>query len=303
MKSRTMKCALLVGSVALLLSLGSGTVLAHKNKTSTAISFSENPVSAGMPVTITATVTYTGTTGPGSSQGHDSVPPSGTPVVGDTVQIQQLQLNGVGVQCGTLGATFVNIAMGSTNSSGQFSTTFDTTGLGGKKICFRAHHPDSGGAHGNDESMSPAVDLQIDPPPCNSVQIGAERAAGPGNPTPGTYNWTFRITVKNCDLSTRNFKVQGGTSGWTTFLDAVPSEGNYTIRTNNKNEVITWIVELSPGEEQHIDVTVTGTIKPGTPDGTVLYLSGPWSAAYKDDLGNPAKSDYTGRVSITVSNP
>jgi hypothetical protein len=133
MKSRTMKCALLVGSVALLLSLGSGTVLAHKNKTSTAISFSENPVSAGMPVTITATVTYTGTTGPGSSQGHDSVPPSGTPVVGDTVQIQQLQLNGVGVQCGTLGATFVNIAMGSTNSSGQFSTTFDTTGLEWKK--------------------------------------------------------------------------------------------------------------------------------------------------------------------------
>jgi hypothetical protein len=39
MKSRTMKCALLVGSVALLLSLGSGTALAHKNKTSTAISF------------------------------------------------------------------------------------------------------------------------------------------------------------------------------------------------------------------------------------------------------------------------
>jgi hypothetical protein len=157
-------------------------------------------------------------------------------VVGDTVQIEQLQLNGEGVQCGTSGATFVNIAMGPTNSSGQFSTTFDTTGLGGKKICFRAHHPDSGGAHGNDESMSPAVDLQIDPPPCTGVQIGAELAAGLGNPTPGTYNWTFRITVKNCDLSMRNFKVQGGTSGWTTFLSAVPSEGTRTISQDEQQE-------------------------------------------------------------------
>jgi hypothetical protein len=102
MKSQAMKSAVLAGGVvALLLFLASGPALAHKNNTSSAIGFSANPVTEGTPVTITATVTYTGTAGPGSETSHGTIPASGTPVVGDTVKIQELLLGGVGVPCGT----------------------------------------------------------------------------------------------------------------------------------------------------------------------------------------------------------
>jgi hypothetical protein len=162
MKSHAMKLAVLAGGVvALLLLLVSGTALAHKNNTSSAIGFSANPATAGDNVTITGTVTFLGTAGPGSATGHGAIPGAGTAVVGDTLKIQELKLTGVGVPCGTVGAAFGDIASGATNGSGQFSTVFDTTSLGGSTICFRALHTDSGGPHGNDTSFSPGVDLVI----------------------------------------------------------------------------------------------------------------------------------------------
>jgi len=190
-------------------------------------------------------------------------------------------------------------------ADGTVPLSFDTTAYGGFTIGFRAHTFPQGGAHSPGVSFSNGIDLVINPAGCTGVEIGATLAAGPGNPTPGNYSWTFRIEVRNCDLSTRTFKVQGGSNGWAPIIEngVFVSEGDFTVRQNKRNQVITWTVELAPGETQYIDVTVSGTIGAGTPNGTILFLSGPWSAAYIDDLGEPAKSDYTGRVSIEVSNP
>jgi hypothetical protein len=260
-------------------------------------------------VEITATVTYTGTAGPGSSTGHGTVPSAGTPVVGDTVQIQMLQQGGVGVACGTVGASFVNIASGVTDSSGQFSTTFDTTGLDGSTICFRAHHPDSGGAHGNDQSTSPGVDLEITSA-CSSctpgVNVGAELASGDGAPNPGDSGpWTFAISVENCTgVDLTSVKVQGGTSGWTNFVGYSVDVGDplptlKTMPTKTKTRVLTWIVDIPDGATKTIQVTVDGKVPCSAPDGQVLYVSGPWSAVFDDGSG-PQKSAYSGRVSLTV---
>lgn len=286
-----------LGVVALsLLLLMHGTALADQVGTATAIAVAPgNPVPEGTLATFSATVTATT-----AAHGYTV----GQAVAGSTVKFQQYQVLGVPAPTTTPGGTFVDLATGVTSASGQAQFTFDTTGLGGQTIGFRFLTLPQGG-HAPGQSFSPAVDLVInpDPPSCTGVQIGATLAGGPGNPTPGTYSWTFRITVKNCDLSTRVFKVQGGTNGWAPMTVATASEGTFTVRGNRRNQVITWTVELDPGETQYIDVTVSGTIPPSTPDGTVLYLSGAWSAAYTDDYGSPAKSDYTGRVSITVSNP
>jgi hypothetical protein len=257
------------------------------NASETTLEVSPNPVPAGTPAIFTATVTYKQT---------------GTRIKGATVELQQLQLSdGTPVPTGTPYAVWVPIDTATTDDWGQATFSFDTTGLAGYTIGFRAKTKVNPNMWS--ESQSPGLDLVITEA-CTGVHIAATLAAGEGSPPPGYDGcWTFRITVKNCDLSTRVFKVQGGSNGWTTFTSATPTKGRAEIRYNRRSEVITWWVELSPGEEQSIFVTVCGTIKPSTPIGTVLYLSGAWSAAYTDDYGNPAKSDYTGRVSITVSAP
>jgi len=308
MKSQAMKCAVLAGGVvALSLLLTSGPALAHKNNTSSAISLSANPVTAGTQVTITATVTFLGTAGPGSSSGHGTIPANGTPVVGDTVKIQELMLNGVGVPCGTPGAAFTDIDSGPTDAHGQFSTNFDTTGLvGGSTICFRAHHPDSGDAHGNDQSASVGVDLVIinAAPSCSGVNVGATLAAGNGMPNPGDSGpWTFAISVENCTgMDLKGVKVQGGTSGWTNYVGylVLDGDGNVTITNMPRNtQVLTWIVDIPNGQTKTILVTVNGTVPCSAPDGQVRYISGPWSAVFNDGSGRQ-KSAYSGRVSLTV---
>lgn len=287
-----------------MLLLTSGPALAHKNNTSTAIGLSANPVTAGTPVTITATVTYTGTAGSGSPTGHGTIPSAGTPVVGDTVQIQELQLFGVGVACGTAGASYVSIDSDPTDGSGQLSTTFDTTGLGGSTICFRAHHPDSGGAHGNDQSTSLGVDLVINPlPACTpGVNVGATLASGDGTPNPGDSGpWTFAISVENCTgVNLTGIKVQGGTSGWTNYTGFSVPDGSVTVKAMpKKTQVLTWTVDIADGATKTIQVTVDGTVPCSAPDGQVRYVSGPWSAVFDDGSG-PQKSAYSGRVSLTV---
>jgi hypothetical protein len=124
-------------------------------------------------VTITGTVRYNGTQSNGSTTNHPSYPANGAPITTGAIQIQQLRLNGNAVACGTAGANYVNLAQGAPNGSGQFSTVFSTTGLGGQTIGFRSHHPDSGGAHGDSESKSECYNLEIivalDPFPDDAV--------------------------------------------------------------------------------------------------------------------------------------
>ena len=309
MEKHGLKRAVLAGGVvALLLVLASGSALAHKNNTSSAIGFSANPATDGDIVTITATVTYTGTQASGSDTGHGLSPSNGNPVVGDNVQIQRLELAGFPVACGTAGASFVAFANAATDGSGQFSAPFDTAGFGGSTICFRAHHPDGGGAHGNGVSASLGVDLVIAiPPACTQgVNVGATLASGNGIPNPGDSGpWTFAISVENCTgVDLTGVKVQGGTSGWTNYVDYLTSDGSTAILKSmpKKTRVLTWIVDIADGATKTIEVTVKGTVPSSALDGQILFISGPWSAVFNDGSG-PQKSVYSGRVSLEVYVP
>jgi hypothetical protein len=72
-----------------------------------------------------------------------------------------------------------------------------------------------------------------------------------------------------------------------------------TVTNNKKNQVVTWNRDLAEQAEAHLDVTLSGTVKSGTLSGTILFLSGPWSAVYDPGTG-PVKTDYTDRVTVTV---
>lgn len=134
---------------------------AHKNNTVSEIYFS-SPVVDGTPAMITGAVHYDGTYGNGGVNGHSPSFVNGDPSSSGSVQIQQLHLNGNPVACDTPGAVYVTIAQGLlANDPGEFSTIFQTTGLGGQTIGFRAHHPATGGPHGDSESKSDCFDLQI----------------------------------------------------------------------------------------------------------------------------------------------
>jgi hypothetical protein len=186
-------------------------------------------------------------------------------------------------------------------------------------VGFRAHYITGGGMTHVDTHLSNSADLTINCSACGtstSLTIGIKLTSGQGSPTPGYGGcWTYRITVQNCtgsDLT--GVKVQGGTAGWVNTTSAIADLAPAAaIKLNNKNQVITWIGDLMNGQSVNIDVTVCGSIKPSqvctpcdqldTPvAGSVLYLSGPWSAAYTDPVTLlPAKTDYTGRVSLTVA--
>ena len=60
--------------------------------------------------------------------------------------------------------------------------------------------------------------------------------------------------------------------------------------------MLVWTVAIPNGVTRNIQVTVAGPASCSATDGQVLFISGPWSAAY----GAGLKSDYTGRVSLTV---
>jgi hypothetical protein len=186
-----------------------------------------------------------------------------------------------------------------------------------KSIGFRAHFIGQGG--GADENFSPSADLTINPctADCsnlNTIQVGIEKVFGDGTPIPGeSAQWKFRVTAQNCTgVDLTGVKVQGGSNGWTTLDSAVSDKSPQpVVKSNNKNEVITWTGALANNEKLKIDVMEHGTIKstdacssdPDNPSpGTVRFLSGAWSAAWTQS-GLQRKSDYTGRVSIVVTCP
>lgn len=174
--------------------------------------------------------------------------------------------------------------------------------------------------------FSSAVDLVIAqssacaPGDVGLILVGATEASGIGVVPPGaTGPWAFRIAVKNCTTSyLSDVKVQGGSNGWAPvskncLADGVTpggsgwciqtSSGDYVVRENKKNQVITWTVDIAAEATETILVGVNGTVPSSAPDGQIRFLSGAWSAVYDDD-GNPAtpavKSEYSGRVSLCV---
>lgn len=174
-------------------------------------------------------------------------------------------------------------------------------------VAFRAHYVTGGGSHKIDTHFSSAVDLVINlSSSCGApgVTVGATLATGNGAPAPGASGpWTFRISVTNCTgVNLTGVKVQGGSNGWAPATGWTPSTGSVSVRQNNRNQVLTWTVDIADGATVTLDVTVDGTIPVSAPDGQIRYLSGAWSAVYDAGSG-PQKSAYSGRVFITVTVP
>lgn len=310
---KTSKHLLTSGLVAALLLLAGSGAQADNITTTSTISFSPGgTVTEGTEVTLTGNVVCTGT--------QHTCP---TPPIGGKIQIQMLQLGGVGVACGTADAVWSDHIAGGPgidpDEDGNASVTFDTSGLGGSVIGFRSHYVTPGGGHAPATSTSACLPLTINPESeCSGLTIAADLTAGNGTPAPDDSGpWTFRIRVQNCTgTNLTGIKAQGGSNGWAPipgpFASNInPSAGSYTVKENKKNQVVTWTLNLADGAEATLNVNVNGTIPASSacspnPDipiaGTTRYLSGPWSAVYDDGSG-PQKSEYTERVSILVTCP
>ena len=286
-----------LGGMLILVSLFSVLVFAHKITTTSSIAFVPGAsVPEGTLVTIIGHVDVTGVQ-------H----PAPLPPIGGTIQIQEcLDINGTGVpaaMCSNASlANWTTIAMGAPNGTNDFSTVFDTSGLAGSVIGFRSHYITGGGAHTPGTSMSPAMDLIVTAS-CSGVEISADLASGNGMPAPGySGTWVYRIRVTACEGATGVF-AQGGTSGWTSFAGYSQSTGNVTVRFNRRNEVLRWIIgNMTSGQEETLLVTLDGTISRSAACNSAQDLSGPGSTTHSLDGGATyQKSNYTGRVSVTVT--
>ena len=174
-------------------------------------------------------------------------------------------------------------------------------------VGFRARYIGEGDA----QNSSVQTDLTIECDECGTstdLTIGLSDVDGLGSPPPGYSGcWEYTLTVQNCtDSDLTGIKAQGGTAGWLNAADTSVTaiSGTATISYNRRNQVITWIGDLAQGESVDITVHVCGTIKPSTACGTIMFLSGPWSATFTDpDTALPVKTDYTGRAQLTVTCP
>ena len=73
-------------------------------------------------------------------------------------------------------------------------------------------------------------------------------------------------------------------------------------KQTKKTTVVLWAIgDMAAGDEAELLVTVNGTIKGGASSDTELFVSGSWSAKYTDGSGTVQKSEYAGRVSVTVT--
>jgi hypothetical protein len=219
------------------------------------------------------------------------------PVTGGRLELQRaVDGEGKPTSCtapaGYLSGTPIDV-----DASGSATFSLDTTVPG--TFGYRIHYVPSGAPYKTSKSL--CADLTVTPL-CSGVQISAYLAEGDGNPPAGTtQTWTVKIKVYACEDAT-GLKVQGGTNGWATNLVGAPSTGEFNVRYNNKNQVITWNMDsLGKDQDATLPLMVTGTIKPNTPSGTILRLLGPWSVTYSTDGGlTYQKSDYTGAVTVTV---
>lgn len=221
---------------------------------------------------------------------------------GATVAIGKLELQSAqdGALLPTSCSGQTNFASGTpTNVDGTGSATFSLNTNAVGTFGYRTHYT-QGSTYGT--SKSPCVDLTVSAVDCSGVNISADLATGNGTPEAGIpQTWTVRMKVHACDDAT-GLKVQGGTNGWATNTVLSASPGSYSIKNNKKNQVITWNMDsLNAGQDADLVLQIDGTIKAGTPSGTVLGLTGPWSVVYSTDGGvTSQKSEYTGTVTVTV---
>ena len=293
-------CGLIVAGATSLLDVAAAPV---PISTTTTITFSENPATDGTIVMITATVSPN----PGAGNGKIEIGVRQNPGTGEYLN------------CSNPGNSFavkLTPANGvDIDANGQVSITFNTSGLYpvtgaiGKAVALSARYVGTGSGYGN--SSSPCTDLAITaplPPPCSGLTIAASLASGEGAPAPGAVGpWTFKIRVCNCTgVDLTNVKVQGGSNGWTDpTKTSAAADGTVSVKTNKGGaQTITWFTDLPNASCKEILVTVDGKIPNSALCDSIRFLSGPWSAVYDtgDGLG-ARKSEYTGRVSATVTCP
>jgi hypothetical protein len=245
--------------------------------TTSTISFSpSSPVTAGTSVTITGKVVVAGTT---------------TPVTAGTLQIQEYELNSVGVAYPTAGADNVTIASGTPNAQGEFSFSFSTTGLGGSTIGFRSHYVPVGGTR-YQQSSSGCSNLVINAP----LVITVEKTAV----TSFTRTYTWSID-KSVDIGTLDLFT--GDSGTVMYNIAVTKTGPVdsawkvtgTIHVHNPAGVSVIIDDVS----DVVSPSITGTVD--TSSITLPYTlaaGGDLYMPYSVDL--PDASTRTNTATVTV---
>ncbi len=301
-ENKTMKTLTTIFSVSICVVMFlSSAVFAAPTPATTSLQITPNP--ATLSGDINPDVTFNTTTGTPTY--------SGTPVTAGNMQVQWAS-DGVGnpVPSTYIGAiTWIGFGAPKTpDSNGETSWPVDIDPLftAGTVVGIRAHFANASSGYATHDSG--IIDLVVINSCSGGLTIAADLVEGEGSPAPGYGGcWTFRITLTNCTGNNlTGVKVQGGTNGWTSFSDYDESTGGVNIKANKKNEVLTWILDIADGATETLEVTVCGSIKPSTPDGTVLFLSGAWSAVYDDDadpITPTVKTEYTGRVSITVTEP
>jgi hypothetical protein len=206
------------------------------------------------------------------------------------------------------GVTWVGIAPGNMSPvGGSTHSALDFDGLGfvaGTHASFRAHYVTGGGQTHADTHFSPAIEVGAVADTCEGFNVSADFASGDGAPPPNSDGpWQFRIRLENCTgANLTGIKAQGGSNGWAPMTGYVPSKGSVEVRQNNKNQVLSWFLDMPTGTTETLLVTVSGHIPASAVCDSIRYLSGPWSAVYNPGTG-AVKSEYTGRVSITVTCP
>jgi hypothetical protein len=225
------------------------------------------------------------------------------------ITIEMATYLGLPTTVATPGFVWTGLPPGNMNpSGGATASSIDFDGLGfvdGMQASFRAHYVTGGGAVKADEHKSPIIDIGAGSQTCSGgFNISADLASGNGSPAPGaTGPWAFRITLENCTgVDLTGIKAQGGSNGWAPMTSNVPSTGTVAVRLNNKNQVLTWNLDMAQGTTETILVNVDGKIPAKTACDSIRYLSGPWSAVYNAGAG-AQKSEYTGRVSVQVTCP
>lgn len=224
------------------------------------------------------------------------------------VTLEMATFGGLPVTTSTVGFAWSALPPGNISpSSGATSSPLDFDGLlfvDGTVASFRAHYVTGGGATKADTHFSPIIDVAAVADSCEGFNVSADFASGNGGPPPGAVGpWTFRITLENCTgIDLTGIKAQGGSNGWAPMTSYLQSKGGVSLRYNNRNQVLTWNLDMPNGTTETILVTVNGKIPASASCDSIRYLSGPWSAVY-DAGGGPQKSAYTGRVSVQVTCP
>lgn len=234
----------------------------------------------------------------------------GIPVSGGTVTLFQAKGGGLPSSCeAQSGKSDTSTGLsGTPDVNGQVTFDLQAAGLTGAigTLGYIAKYDDPGTYM---KSASPCLDLTIIAAPvvCDpgvNVTISAIRTDGPGFPLSGVSNtWTFVMRIHACQDVT-GVSAQGGNNAWTGAVLGPPPIGtSISLRkaVGGKNTVNIWTVgSLTSGSDIDLPITITGTIKAGTPCGTVVGLLGSWSAKSKSAIYGGEDSAYTGTSTVTV---